>query len=107
MSPPRRNKEEDSRKAPPVVPANAAPQLMHEDLPPIPIDPRHQEIYTLADQGRNSREIAQQLNRPTGEIDLILALRGRKNDAKAGQRSTAYSTKSPPVSTFFMLTCLG
>jgi hypothetical protein len=47
------------------------------DIPdPAPIsDPRHAQIYALADQGRSSMEIAQQLNRPSGEIELILALR--------------------------------
>lgn len=43
--------------------------------PEAPIDPRHAQVYALADQGRSSQEIAQQLNRPSGEIELILALR--------------------------------
>ena len=38
-------------------------------------DPAYQPIYTLADGGKNSREIAQQLGRQPGEIELILALR--------------------------------
>jgi hypothetical protein len=38
-------------------------------------DSRHAEIYSLADQGRTARQIAQELNRPSGEIELILALR--------------------------------
>jgi hypothetical protein len=38
-------------------------------------DPRHAEVYTLADSGRSTREIAQALNRPNGEVELILALR--------------------------------
>jgi hypothetical protein len=40
-------------------------------------DPRHVEIYTLADQGQTPSQIAGQLNRPNGEIELILALRPR------------------------------
>jgi hypothetical protein len=40
-------------------------------------DPRHAEIYSLADQGRDARQIASQLNRPSGEVELILALRPR------------------------------
>jgi len=40
-------------------------------------DPRHAEIYSLADEGRNAREIAARLNRPSGEVELILALRPR------------------------------
>ncbi len=42
------------------------------------LDPRHAEIYVLADQGRSSREIAHQLRRPDGEVELILALRGTR-----------------------------
>ena len=47
--------------------------------PPPPVqsgpDPRHAEVYALADQGLNAREIARRLGRPNGEIELILALR--------------------------------
>ena len=43
----------------------------HED----PIDPRHAEIYSLADKGHSAYQIARQLNRPSGEVELILALR--------------------------------
>lgn len=42
---------------------------------PIEIDPRHAEVYLLADQGRSPPEIANQLGRPNGEVELILALR--------------------------------
>lgn len=48
----------------------AAPQSIEPQ-----IDPRHAEIYAWADQGRTPREIASQLGRPSGEIELILALR--------------------------------
>ena len=48
-------------------------------LPPPPpepaIDPRHAEIYAMADQGRTPVDIASRLGRPSGEIELILALR--------------------------------
>ena len=37
--------------------------------------PMHAEVYALADEGRGAKEIAAQLNRPSGEIELILALR--------------------------------
>jgi len=33
------------------------------------------EVYHLADRGQSPRQIAQELNRPDGEIELILALR--------------------------------
>ena len=37
--------------------------------------PMHAEVYELADEGRGAKEIAARLNRPNGEIELILALR--------------------------------
>jgi hypothetical protein len=45
--------------------------------PPAEPDPRHAQVYALADQGRSSQQIAQELHRPSGEIELILALRAR------------------------------
>jgi len=45
-------------------------------IAPAP-DPRYAQIYSLADQGSSAHEIARQLNRPRGEIELILALRMR------------------------------
>lgn len=42
------------------------------------LDPRHAEIYALSDQGRAPAEIAQQLGQPSGEVELILALRQRQ-----------------------------
>ncbi len=41
------------------------------------IDPQHQQVYSLADQGTAASDIARQLNRPRGEVELILALRPR------------------------------
>jgi len=41
------------------------------------IDPQHEAVYALADQGKSTAEIARQLNRPSGEVELILALRAR------------------------------
>lgn len=52
----------------------------HDQVPPPsspPLDPRHREVYTLADEGRTPQEIAQRLDRPQGEVELILALRRR------------------------------
>jgi len=40
--------------------------------------PRYAEIYALADQGLDPTQIAQQTGVPTGEVELILGLRGRK-----------------------------
>ncbi len=59
------------------------------DLPPAPkpmkspglrlvkddTEDRWSEIYMLADQGLNTAQIASKLNRPEGEVDLILHIR--------------------------------
>jgi hypothetical protein len=42
---------------------------------PLPTDARYSAIYSLADAGHSVQEIAQQLDRPRGEVELILALR--------------------------------
>src|SRR4051812_22230438 len=42
---------------------------------PLPTDARYSAIYDLADAGHSAQEIAQQLDRPRGEVELILALR--------------------------------
>jgi hypothetical protein len=49
-----------------------------EPEPQVQTDPAHAEVYSLADQGRSPREIAAQLSRPDGEIELILALRSTR-----------------------------
>jgi hypothetical protein len=41
-------------------------------------DPAYRPIYQLADLGKSAREIAQELGRQPGEVELILALRGRQ-----------------------------
>jgi hypothetical protein len=41
-------------------------------------DPRHVEIYALADKGLMPIDIAKHLSRPKGEVELILALRPRR-----------------------------
>ncbi len=40
-----------------------------------PIDPLHRRVYGLADEGCSAIDIARKLDRPTGQIELILALR--------------------------------
>lgn len=52
-------------------------ELPAEETPsaPSPPDPRNLEVYDLADQGLTIQEIAHELGRPTGEVELILALR--------------------------------
>lgn len=44
-------------------------------------DGRYDSIYDLAAQGQSARQIAQQLDRPYGEIELILALHGQNRPA--------------------------
>jgi hypothetical protein len=58
----------------PVIPIA---QPLPEDSAPAESDSRHAEIYSMADDGRDAREIAARLNRPSGEVELILALRPR------------------------------
>ncbi len=41
------------------------------------VDPMHRRIYELADEGLNPVEIAGRLNQPTGQVELVLALRRR------------------------------
>jgi hypothetical protein len=45
------------------------------------VDPRHVEIYTLCEQGLSIPQIADRLRRPSGEIELIIALRPRRRAA--------------------------
>lgn len=42
-----------------------------------PLDPLHARVAELADQGLTPVQIAQRLEQPTGQIELILALRRR------------------------------
>jgi hypothetical protein len=56
--------------------AVAAP-LSQPEWSAASIDPQHEAVYALADQGKSTGEIAKQLNRPSGEVELILALRAR------------------------------
>jgi len=58
------------RLAPPVEPATPP----SEEMP----DPRHVEIYDLAQNGHSAHQIAHRLGRPYGEIELILALRSHE-----------------------------
>jgi len=50
------------------------------------IDPRHVEIYTLCEQGLSTQQIADRLQRPSGEVELIIALRPRSSRAVGSSR---------------------
>ena len=68
----------NSGAATPLPPAERveAPVVDETVAPLTPaIDVRHMEVYRLADEGRAANEISRLVNRPTGEIELILALR--------------------------------
>ena len=45
---------------------------------PARTPPSHEEIYTLADYGFDSAEIARRTGVPIGEVELILGLRGKR-----------------------------
>lgn len=62
---PQRDASESARRG---VPGPTPPDLSGPD-------PRHAEIYALGDQGLPANDIARKLGRPSGEIELILALR--------------------------------
>lgn len=42
-----------------------------------PLDPLHAKVAELADRGLSAIQIAQRLEQPTGQVELILALRRR------------------------------
>jgi hypothetical protein len=50
------------------------PHECQVDDPAPPTDERHQDVFQLAERGLSPLEIAQKLDRPVGEIELILAL---------------------------------
>lgn len=64
--------------APTFIPAETAPGMQESVA-----DQRHVEVHELADAGQSARQIAQQLGRPQGEIELILHLRPRLAEAAA------------------------
>ncbi len=46
-------------------------------------DPMHREVCGMADDGMSPVEIARRLQMPTGQVELILNLRGRRATASA------------------------
>lgn len=62
---------------------SAKPQAVHQESFE---DERYLDIYTMADHGAAAREIAQKLNRPMGEVELILALRSSKAGVNTGDK---------------------
>jgi hypothetical protein len=66
---------------PPIPPANAKPHSAPEPEISIQIDPRHEQVYLLEDEGLSAMQISNRLNMPEGEVELILALRPRRRAA--------------------------
>ena len=52
-------------------------------------DDHRTTIYRLADEGKSALEIAQALDQPTGEVELILALRRTQEQAQPSPLSSA------------------
>ena len=74
--------ENSDSAAPSSAPIVRKPMALTRDEPAparAQVDPRHAEIYALADNGLAIAEIARRLSRPSGEIELILALRPRRS----------------------------
>ena len=62
-------------QASPALPGATVQELAPPQSPQTAA--RYGEIYALADEGHTAQEIAHQLGRPNGEVQLILALRPR------------------------------
>lgn len=55
---------------------SAPPSTHHPGRPDDASDPLHREIARLSSAGLSSVEIAQKLEQPVGQVELVLALRG-------------------------------
>lgn len=55
--------------------SSQAPRGMTDDPAREHVDPLHERVYRLADDGLDTVQIARQTGQPTGQIELILALR--------------------------------
>lgn len=70
---------QQQQQAPAARPAVAKRPVVEQKVaaPPAKVveADRHTEVYSLADSGHSAQDIANRLNRPRGEIELILALR--------------------------------
>lgn len=68
--------EEAHAQPAPIAPVpSPSPAPPNEPPAPLSIDPLHRKVYDLADQGLTPVDIARQIDKPTGQIELILALR--------------------------------
>ncbi|MBL8875131.1 MAG: hypothetical protein JNM86_04975 [Phycisphaerae bacterium] len=78
-----RASEQRAAAKPPTVIAEA--KLKHpahaNPEPSIFADPMHREVCAMADDGLSAVEIARRLQMPTGQVELILNLRGKRAPA--------------------------
>lgn len=82
-----RELETGHAQTPPATSEQAAPAPAGSHGPPDlaisrpapatgdPVDPLHRKVYDLADQGLGPVDIARKIDKPTGQVELILALR--------------------------------
>ncbi len=73
------NDAAERRPDPSPFPPRAAPPARRAfpDLEtPVSVDPLHDRVYRLADSGLDPVAIARETGQPTGQVELILALRG-------------------------------
>ena len=57
--------------------SSSSPEPPNLSPPPDGVDRTTARIYALSDEGRPTGQIAMEINRPQGEVELILALRPR------------------------------
>jgi hypothetical protein len=69
----------------PTTPTTTTMRIVSDTTPETAVatttsssDPRHEQVYQLADLGKSAHEIAVMVGKPRGEIELILALRPRR-----------------------------
>jgi hypothetical protein len=60
----------------PAAPAQPARRPLPDLDAPVSVDPMHDRVYRLADSGLDAIAIARETGQPTGQVELILALRG-------------------------------
>jgi FtsZ-interacting cell division protein ZipA len=62
--------------APPAAPAEEETPASPAESPAAPLNPLHQRVYELADEGKDIGEICRETELDRGEVQLILGLRG-------------------------------
>lgn len=73
-----RASEQRAAARPAPVIAEAKLKNLPQSEPSIFTDPMHREVCAMADDGLSPVDIARRLQMPTGQVELILNLRGRR-----------------------------